>query len=177
MISIYRHVFITKYGSKDDGTWFETLKDLTPHALSGGIERLQTLKTGLKFSEFPPNSLQFKALCLAFYDEDIRLPSLNKTMDEICEFVDTGCTHFSHPIVRYIASKLDDNFYMHARERRYYACRNALQKVYETSCHILRQGFELPEVTLISRAVKKASPEFARKHLQIIQNLISGKSS
>lgn len=177
MISLYGQPFLTKHGESDkNGHWFDVLRDLTPHALRGGLERLRTLKTGIKFSEFPPNAMQFRALCLAYYDEEIKLPSINKTMDEICEFVNTGSMHFSHPIIKYIASKLDDNFYIHARERRYYACREALQKVYEVACHVLRQGFELPEVILKSRAFKKTPPEVARNHLQHIRNLI-GKSS
>lgn len=177
MISLYRQVFISKHGEKDDGTWFETLKDLTPHALAGGIERIMTLKAGLKFAEFPPNAMQFKALCLAFYDEDIKLPSITRTFDEICDFVNSGSMHFSHPIVKYIASKMDENFYQHARDRRYHACKDSLQQVYDAACYVLRQGFELPEVILHPRCIRTSTPAVARKHLNSFKLHLSGKSS
>ncbi|KTD39635.1 hypothetical protein Lmor_0001, partial [Legionella moravica] len=82
LTKIYGTLFLTKFGTHDNGTWFDTLKGLTPKALESGMERLRNLSGNGKFAEYPPNCLQFKALCMAFYD-DLKLP---KASDAYWEF-------------------------------------------------------------------------------------------
>lgn len=82
MSQIYGQLFISKFGVKDDGTWFETLKDLTPLALESGMERLRQLTESAKFATFPPICLEFRAVCLGFYD-DLKLPKAIEAYREI----------------------------------------------------------------------------------------------
>src|SRR4051812_46957134 len=76
MIGIYSQIFITKFGEVDSGTWYEVLRDLTPKALDTGLEKIRILSAGWQFIDYPPNALQFRAICLSFYD-DLGLPHVN----------------------------------------------------------------------------------------------------
>ena len=82
MTLIYGPLFVSKQGVTDSGIWLETLQDLTPKALESGLMRLKQLKGAKAFIEFPPNCLQFRALCLAFYEE-LHLPTARDAYVEI----------------------------------------------------------------------------------------------
>ncbi len=110
--------------------WFDSLKALTPKALESGMERLKSLSAGQKFCEFPPNCLQFKSLCLAFYD-DLRLPKASDAYQEIKMMAYRSNQHWSHEVVKFTASRLTAKFYAIEQEQEAYAL---FKKSYEQVC-------------------------------------------
>ena len=109
LTALYGQLFISKHGVADDGVWFATLKDLTPKALVSGVERLMTLSPGDKFCDFPPNCLQFRALCLSFYSE-LGLPKVMDAYREIENRMYLTNVAWIHPAVEYTAAKLGSDF-------------------------------------------------------------------
>ncbi|MBA2710139.1 MAG: hypothetical protein H0U57_06070 [Tatlockia sp.] len=163
---IYGPLFIKKWGVSDSetgGTWLENLSDLTPIALKSGLERMKktAAKTG-EFSEFPPNSIQFRALCLAFY-EDLKLPSIKNAYQEIKNSAYSTRPHFSHQVIRLIATKLPVDFWERESEQETFTL---FKKAYEQVCDLIKQGHELPEAKGLVKMPKPASKEVANHYLQ-----------
>jgi hypothetical protein len=174
MVGLYSHLFTSKYGVKDNGSWFETLKDLTPKAINSGLERLRGLEMGLKFAEFPPNALQFRALCLSFY-ADLKLPTAREAYQEIYEYEQYGCQSFSHPVVHFAACQLlGKDFYGIERDCDRYPL---FKKAYEEVCLMARKGHPVPEIKAMPKPYKKASIEVADRHLAKMKQVLKGVSS
>ena len=98
MSQIYGQLFISRFGTQDNGTWYETLKDLTPFALKSGVKRLRDLTNNAKHAEFPPNCLEFKAICMGFY-EDLKLPKSSEAYREIKNQAYFSHAQRSHPVI------------------------------------------------------------------------------
>lgn len=154
-----------KHGIKDHGSWVDTLKDLTPIALESGLDRLKNLSAGDKFTEYPPNCLQFRSLCLAFY-EDLRLPKASDAYLEIRNKAYSSSLYWSHAVVKFIAQKLTIDFFDIKQEAEAY---KQFKAVYNEVCHLVRQGVQLPKVehrVMVASAPNKA---IASQHLQHIK--------
>ena len=165
---MYSHLFVSKYGIEDSGVWFETLKDLTPRALDNGIEILRSGEAGDAFCEYPPNPMQFRKLCLAFYAE-VRLPSVADAYNEIKRRAYTTSPHWSHLAVKFTANKLSENFLAIDDERAAYTL---FKKTYAKVCHLARMGLEIPDIREPMLLGKPASRESALAHLkQLKQHL------
>lgn len=165
-------MFINKYGVEDSGIWYQVLKDLTPKAIEMGIERLITMQTGLKFAEFPPSPMQFRAICLDVFG-DLKLPPASQVYQDI-EWLNRGINQYSmHPLSRYIATKLPKKFYeMDALHERY----EIFNQVYEKVCHLIRQGHKIPDVVIepIERTNKNSG--VAGFYIKKMKSLLSGAS-
>lgn len=141
---IYGSFFVSKFGETDSGAWYDVLKDLTPKALDKGLEKIKTLQAGEQFIDFPPNAVQFRAICLSFYDS-LGLPHVNQVFDELINVREGGLPLNLHPAIHYTASKLDEQFFKLA-EQSVGGAINYLKTIYEPVCHLLRQGYQLPKI-------------------------------
>ncbi len=167
MADIYGNLFLSKNGIEDSGAWFEVLKDLTPFALDIGIERLRSLrinkeKDRQRFIQYPPNCLEFRALCLSFYD-DLNLPSTADAYRETISRTFRTNLVWSHPAVKYTAMRLGDEFLAIENIQEADA---KFTKAYEEVCHLVRQGLPLPEITEQIMLPKPGSKDVAFSHLQ-----------
>lgn len=168
LFKIYGQLFINKFGAEDNGMWFETLKDLTPTALEKGMERVRKLSSGSKFCEFPPNCLQFRALCLAFY-EDLQLPKAHEAYQEIKSRAYVTNPYWSHDLVKFVAKCLPEDFLKIEQEHVAYA---KFKKAYEQVCHLVRQGKEIPKVTAPVMRLKAPDRNIAQHHLKQIKQML-----
>jgi len=155
-------LFLSKHGNKDSGVWFETLKELTPKALESGMARLTNLSAGQKFCEFPPNCLQFKSLCLAFYD-DLRLPKVHDAYREIKSRAYGIDSRWSHAVVKYTAMRLPQDFYAIEQEHIAY---DLFKAAFKQVCSLVKQGHPIPEVTATPRLPKVADKNIAQYYLK-----------
>lgn len=165
LTAIYGQLFISKHGVKDTGVWFAALKDLTPKALESGVERLMTLSKGDKFCEFPPNCLQFRALCLGFYS-DLRMPTAAQAHREVLNRAYITNPQWSHIVVKFTAQKLGCEFLDIANEGDSFAVFN---EAYEQVCHLVRQGHQVSEIKEEVKLLKHQSKEVATKHLSLMR--------
>jgi hypothetical protein len=168
LTKIYGALFLTKSGPKDNGTWFDALKGLTPKALESGMERLRNLSGDGKFTEYPPNCLQFKALCMAFYD-DLDLPKPSIAYQEIKNSAYKTSENWSHPLTEFIAKKLPDNFFKIEEE---YVAYNLFKEIYEQVSQLVQQGHEIPKIDTVSRGKPSRNPIVARAYLNQIKQYI-----
>lgn len=165
LTSIYGTLFTNKFGVKDNGVWLNTLNTLTPKALECGVERLKNLYGNAKFAEFPPNCLQFKAICMDFYKE-LRLPSATEAYRETLANEDSERPHWSHDAVQYTASHLPAAFW--AIETPWEASAFFIN-AYNQVCDLVRQGHSLPMHNMPLRVKKSKTPAIAYSHLQHIK--------
>lgn len=168
LAKIYGQLFITKNGSKDNGTWFEALNGLTPKALESGMERLRNLSGNGKFVEFPPNCLQFKALCVAFYEE-LRLPKVIDAYREVLRLGRDENPRWSSKLIGCIAKRMPDEFFLIEQEHLAYA---VFKEVYGQVCEFVKQGHELIEPKEQHQVRRIPSRDIARTHLQQIKQHI-----
>ena len=168
LTAIYGQLFISKHGVMDTGVWFTTLKDLTPRALDSGVERLMALSKGDKFCEFPPNCLQFRALCLGFYS-DLRLPTAAQAHREILNCAYSTNPKWSHEVVKFTAKRLGQEFLQIDNESQSFAI---FKEAYEQVCHLMRQGHPVPEIKEQILLSKPRSKDIATSHLVRIRQLL-----
>ena len=169
LTKIYGQLFLTKFGTHDNGTWFEALKGLTPKALESGMDRLRNLSGNGKFVEYPPNCLQFKALCLDFYDE-LNLPKASIAYREIKNSVYRNVVCWSHKLTAFIAQRLPDDFFLIEQENVAYT---VFKEIYEQVCHLVKQGHEIPTIDATPYRTKRTrSAEVAKAHLNEIKRHI-----
>lgn len=168
LTKIYGQLFLTKFGTHDNGTWFETLNGLTPIALESGMNRLKNLSGNGKFAEYPPNCLQFKAMCLAFYDE-LDLPNASIAYREIKNSVYKTALCWSHPLVAFIAQRLPEDFFLIEQENVSYT---VFKTIYEQVCDLVKQGHVIPKINRPLRAKNRRNPEVARENLNKIKKYI-----
>jgi hypothetical protein len=119
MMKLYGQLFLNKHGIEDNGVWFDTLCDLTPKALEKGVERLMNLNQEGKFCEFPPNCMQFRALCLDYYNE-LNLPKVSEAYREVINKAYNPNSCWSHEVVKFTAQKLGPEFWKEANEAKTY---------------------------------------------------------
>jgi hypothetical protein len=168
LTALYGQLFISKHGEVDKGVWLKVLHDLTPKALESGIERLMSLSHGKQFCEFPPNALQFRALCLGFY-EDLRLPLTSDAYREIRMKAYIKSDYWSHLAVRFTAHKLGQNFLNEKDDAKTYA---VFKTAYEQVCHLVRQGLPVPEVIEPLMVLPPKTPSIAKQHLNQIRQML-----
>lgn len=133
--------------------------------MESGVERIKALSAGDKFLEYPPNCLQFKALCLAFY-EDLRLPKASDAYQEIRNKSYSKNINWSHAAVKFTAQRLSIDFLAIKQEAEAYAL---FKEVYGEVCHLVRQGHALPEMKDRVMLPKTPDHELAKMHLQTIR--------
>ena len=159
---------MNKNGATVNATWHDALKDLTPKAIESGVARLKALSADGKFVEFPPNCLQFKALCLAFYEE-LRLPKTIDAYREIQAKAYTNIVHFSHPIIAFTASKLNVDFLKLDDDAKTFAI---FKHVYEQVCLLVKQGHPLPPMTERPMMVRSQTKAIGQAHLAQMKRLL-----
>ena len=168
LTKIYGALFLTKFGTKDNGTWLDVLKDLTPKALESGMNRLKELAGNGKFAEYPPNSLQFKALCIAFYN-DLGLPKPSIAYIEIKNSAYKTNPVWSHPLIEFIAKKLPDDFFKIDQERVAYSL---FKELYDQISNLIKQGHEIPKMHAPQKVRPTRNPDVARAYLHQIKQYI-----
>lgn len=124
--------------------------------------RLRNLAGQGKFVEFPPNCLQFKGLCMAFYD-DLRLPKRLDAYREIKNSVYKKNKAWSHELIEYIAMRLPDDFFKIERDNEAYAL---FKEVYDKVCDLVKQGHELPQALAPQRTMPVRNMAIAHAHLK-----------
>lgn len=129
------------------------------------MERLKKSGGSSKFDEFPPNCLQFRGLCLAYYEE-LNIPRAIDAYREIKGREFKRNTPWSHEVVQYIASKLPHDFLMIHQENQAYAI---FERIYKRVCHLVKQGHSLPEVSNTLMFKKEPNHELAKMHLKAIK--------
>ena len=165
---MYGQLFVSKNGSKDNGTWFDVLKGLTPKALESGVERLKNLEANGKFLEFPPNCLQFKALCVAFYEE-LRLPKVIDAYREVVRLGRDDKPRWSHPIIGFICKRMPDEFFKIEQESLAFSVFN---DVYSQVCDLIKQGHELKAPKEYPKIRRVPNREIAHAHLKQMKQII-----
>ncbi len=156
-------MFINKHGTSDScGVWFDALKDLTPKALESGIDRLNKLSAGDKFTTFPPNCLEFKALCLDFYSK-LDLPKSNDAYLEIKNCAYKTNHSWSHPVIKLVAMRLPEDFLRREREHETY---DLFKKAFDEVCDLVRQGHEIPDIDVQVMIERTPTKSIAQYHLQ-----------
>lgn len=153
---------------KDTGVWFAALKDLTPKALESGIARLMNLSKGDKFCEFPPNCLQFRALCLGYYS-DMRLPTAAQAHREVLNCAYAANPKWSHPVVKFTANRLGNQFFEIVNEGQSFS---VFKEAYEQVCHLMRQGHQIPEIKEKVLLTKPLSKDVAISHLARMRQIL-----
>lgn len=123
---------------EDSGAWFECLKDMTPRSLENGVETLRRGGDNGKFVEFPPNPVQFRRLCLAYY-VSLGLPSATDAYQQIRGLANKNRPH---PAVKFTAKKLGAGFFEMENERE---ARMLFDQMYAKVCHSARLGHEFPD--------------------------------
>jgi len=168
LTKIYGQLFLTKFGTHDNGTWFDALEGLTPKALESGMDRLRDLSGNGKFTEYPPNCLQFKALCMAFYN-DLNLPRASVAYREIQNSIYKTTFCWSHPLIESIAQRLPEAFFLIEQENVAYT---VFKDIYEQVCNLVKQGHNIPNIEAPHRVRSTRSPEVARAYLNQIKQHI-----
>lgn len=131
------------------------------------MERLRNLSAGDRFCEFPPNCLQFKALCLSFY-QDMKLPKVHEAYREIKNRSYTNAP-YSHKLVKFIAYRLPADFLAIEPESVAYAL---FKKVYEQVSQLVKQGHAIPEVMDTLKRPSPSNPAVAKTHLSQLKRLL-----
>ena len=165
MTAIYGNLFTHKFGLKDSGVWLDTLKDLTPKALESALERLMRLSNNHKFTEFPPNCLEFRKLCIDYHDT-LRLPKVDDAFQEIRMAYQYRTHVFSHPVVRYTAYRLGDLI-----ESDVLMDYKRFKTIFEHVCMLVKQGHAVPNID-DRRTIIDINKEVGRAHLASIKQLL-----
>jgi len=147
LLNLYKHLFLNKFGKKDDGTWFAALSDLTPKAIENGINALMRMDAGSKYCEYPPSALEFRALCLSYYKE-LGLPTAEQAFREIETNTRISKPRYSHAAVRYVDYMLGENFFNSDDLNGMYTI---FKSHYNKVCHYIKQGHQLPDVPVFVR--------------------------
>ena len=129
-----------------------------------------SLEAGDKFAEFPPNPMQFRAICLGFYSS-MDLPTSGKAFDEF-QRLHYQSSHQIHPVVRYMAKKLPESFYKIETVAEAW---KEFSQVYDKVCNLLYQGHALPELPEPKTIKKAPSKAVSRRHLDQMKAYLSGK--
>lgn len=127
-----------------------------------------TLSKDDKFCEFPPNCLQFRALCLGFYS-DLRMPSTAQAYREVLNSTYSTNPKWSHAVVQFTASRLGRQFLAIENQSRSYA---KFKEAYEQVCHLIRQGHKLPAIKEPVWPALPVSKDVATSQLAKIRQLL-----
>lgn len=107
------------------------------------MERLRGLANDGKYAEYAPNSLQFKGLCLSFYD-DLNLPAASFAFREIINSAYGARRIKQHPVIAFMASRLPSDFLTIESEARAWSL---FKPAYEQVCDLIKQGHFLPQLS------------------------------
>lgn len=132
------------------------------------MDSLLALKKGDAFCKYPPNCLDFRALCLGFYSE-LRLPTPSQAHREILNRAYVSNPNWSHVVVKFTAQRLGDDFLNIENEGESFA---VFKIVYEQACHLVRQGYQISEIKEQVLLPKPQSTEIAKKNLRAIHQLL-----
>jgi len=76
---------------------------------------------------------------------------------------------WSHPVIKFIASKLPQNFLEIRDEKTAYAL---FERVYEEVCDLLKQGHELPEAKENLMLMKEPNRKLAQSYLAQMKQIL-----
>ncbi len=152
----------------DNGTWLDVLGDLTPKALESGMERLKRSDAQSQFRDYPPNPLQFRALCLAFYEE-LTLPNVGAAFNEIQLNYTLDKHSWSHPVVQYTAQKMGGALMNIEHQQEAFG---VFKPIYEQVCHLVKQGHDLPTQQDRSNNIISKSTSVYEREMNKIRNIL-----
>lgn len=147
LTNLYKNLFVSTFGLKDDGTWFSALSDLTPKAIETGINSLMRMDAGNEFCKYPPKPLEFRALCLSYY-KDLGLPTVEQAFKEIQTNARLSKPRYSHAAIRYVDHMLGEEFFNSDDIKAMYA---TFKRHYNKVCHYIKQGHQVPDVPICLR--------------------------
>lgn len=105
MTQAYGHKFVSNFGQKDNGVWFEALRDLTRCDLSYGFFKLMRNMSVLEqttHEAWPPNLKEFRSYCVRQYS-DFGLLKPSQAFREVEDNRYSTCALWSHPLVVHVA--------------------------------------------------------------------------
>ncbi len=144
MTKAYGYKFVRNYGEKDNGIWFDGLKNLTAEDLVYGFRKALSTTNEEERSKgeaWPPNLKELRMFCERRL-KDFGLPTAGKAFDEIEVSRHLSNPHWSHPIVRRAMQFIDANRF---DGNRYYLFRE-FKEVYEEFCQHYMRGAGLSQM-------------------------------
>ncbi len=105
----FGYKFLRNFGEKDNGIWFEVLKDLTREDLEYGFKRairITTEEEREKFEAWPPNVKEFRMYCERRL-KDFGLPQPHAAFAEAQNNNYTRSKYWSHPLVKQATKQLN----------------------------------------------------------------------
>lgn len=109
--------------------------------------------------------MQFKALCLAFYEE-LNVPKAHEAYTEIINSVRKNKKTWSHEVVEFIANRLPDDFFKIDRKQDAYTL---FKTIYNQVLELVKQGHALPQLIEKKRRVPMRTPSVANAHLKLMK--------
>ena len=99
----FGHKFLSNFGDRDNGVWFEALKNLTKVEVSQGFDNLLktiTPEEREKKQAWPPNVKEFYLYCLdAFKDQGV--PSIQEAYHQCQQNLSLKMHNWHHPAIFY----------------------------------------------------------------------------
>lgn len=123
-----------------------------------------------KFKDFPPNCMQFRALCLESISSK-NLPSLSQAFGEVRNWYFYNINQWSHPAVRFTAAKLPKEFWGIEDSHKAF---QAFGSIYLDVCFLMKQGHEVPYAKL-KRIQASKNLDYAKQQLQQIKRNLGVK--
>lgn len=135
---LYGYPFVSQYGTEPTAEWELALGNLDVDQIRRGIERCTTEP---EFCKFPPNPMQFLALCLPS-GEDLGLPSETEALAQA-----VGASTGKHPAVVYTLRQMGNQVFELRRADSTRAIRMFAPWWAKTVEHVSAGG-ELPEKSI-----------------------------
>ena len=105
---------------------------------------------------------------MAFYEE-LGLPNKRDAYREIMNSIYKENPRWSHELIKFIASRLPDNFFLIEHEQ---VSDRIFKEVYEQVCDLVKQGHELPKTQEQVKTKRTSNPAIARAYLQQIKQQV-----
>ncbi|OGO92829.1 MAG: hypothetical protein A3F10_04870 [Coxiella sp. RIFCSPHIGHO2_12_FULL_42_15] len=109
MTRAYGYKFINNFGEKDNGIWYEALKDLTSDDLNYGFKKMLVTITDeerKRREAWPPNVKEFRMYCERRL-QDFDLPEVHEAFREAQNNNYLSRPYWSHPLVLVAKKRLN----------------------------------------------------------------------
>jgi hypothetical protein len=166
MISLYGRGFTQQFGIKADGAgmWQTALSLLSKEDIDYGIKKLMITS---KYTNFPPNPMQFKEVCLS-RRESLQLPSLKDAFLEARNFYNSRTHLWSHHAVKFCVVKLGIDVLETPFDAVVF---KKFKPLYEKACLAVEQGITLPELQFQNTS-STYNMSVGERHLSQLKNLL-----
>lgn len=140
LTTAFGYKFLKNFGEKDNGVWFEALKDLTREDLEYGFKRairLTTTEEREKFESWPPNVKEFRMYCERRL-QDFNLPEPHIAFAQAKNNNYTKNQYWSHPLIKLATHQLrKKDSYIHDEDY------DLFKKAYNSLCQQFMRGIGL----------------------------------